>query len=123
MNEAKFKTWLVTNLKKLGYFVQTIETTTGRGVPDLVALKNGKTCWLELKCVSGPIIVRPEQYSWGLRAHKAGVDVSVVNYNEDDKRVEICKHPMGTEMVARGWKVHPYMIVQRKNIAFWHHHL
>ena len=37
--EAKFKSWLVKKIRELSYMVQTIETTTGRGVPDLVGFR------------------------------------------------------------------------------------
>lgn len=45
-------------LREAGFFVQTIETETGPGVPDMWWVKDGKSGWIELKLVQN-IPVRP----------------------------------------------------------------
>ena len=63
--ENKFSNWLCKALRDNGAFVQKLEVTTGRGVPDLVVFM-GETTFLELKF--GTRTVRPEQYVWAIKS-------------------------------------------------------
>ena len=63
--ENKFSNWLCKALRDNGAFVQKLEVTPGRGVPDLVVIMHN-TVFLELKF--GTTCVRPEQYVWAMHA-------------------------------------------------------
>lgn len=64
--EALFKRWFLFKLPK-GWHAQTIETTTGRGVPDLNVCHEGREYWIELKADGAIPKIRPEQWAWMTR--------------------------------------------------------
>lgn len=80
--EANFKSWLVSGLPA-GWHAQTVETTTGRGVPDLniCGSMKGKTVemWLELKGDHNRPMLRPEQFAWLMRRAAVGGRVGVLH--------------------------------------------
>lgn len=84
--EANFKKWLIEGLPN-GWHGQTIETTTGRGVPDLnlCGSADGKTVewWLELKAAHNRPFLRPEQFAWMMRRSAVGGKVAVVHRQKD----------------------------------------
>jgi hypothetical protein len=103
--ETKFKSWLVAKLRDEGAFVQTIETTTGRGVPDLAVLYRGRTIWLELKASKGSCIIRPEQYVWHRKAHTAaGIHVRTLQYELNSETVRVFS-TCNPSKQAKGWKL------------------
>lgn len=62
-----------------GIVLQRFENIVGCGVPDLMAIHNGATTWYELKVpVRGEVLLRKEQYAWGMRVSNAGGRVVVV---------------------------------------------
>lgn len=79
--EASFKARLVKRFREEGAFVQTIETTTGRGVPDLAVIWHNHTSWIEVKTgKSKNPILRPEQRAWHHKASLKGVFVKTIHY-------------------------------------------
>lgn len=80
--EALFKTWLTGGLPA-HWHGQTIETTTGRGVPDvnICGSASGKTVewWLELKASHPRPLLRPEQFAWMTRRSAVGGRVGVLH--------------------------------------------
>jgi hypothetical protein len=65
MTEKTFSKWLVTTLRKQGWHVQRIETSTGSGVPDINCCKNGEEIWIETKCMDSIYpTLRPMQWAW-----------------------------------------------------------
>jgi len=75
VNEAAFSRRLMALLRKAMPFVQRIESgTTGRGVPDVYAVYDGREVWLELKNIRrsiGSVTTqhipwRPAQQAWAL---------------------------------------------------------
>ena len=46
--EALSSKWFMGGLPKT-WHAQRIETSTGRGVPDIELCANGRTCWIEMK--------------------------------------------------------------------------
>ena len=68
--EQKFSNWLCKALRANGAFVQKLEVTTGRGVPDLFVAGNGRSHMIELKYDTE--IIRPEQHVWCLKATEKG---------------------------------------------------
>jgi hypothetical protein len=77
-SESDFKKWFVAQFKK-DCDITPIETSTSRGVPDLNLCRQGVEIWVELKLfVSGRVLLRPEQYAWGLRRHHHGGRVFIV---------------------------------------------
>lgn len=80
--EATFKSWFIGGLPP-GWHGQTIETTTGRGVPDVnvCGSENGQTVewWLELKAQHKQPLLRPEQFAWLTRRSNVGGRVGVLH--------------------------------------------
>jgi hypothetical protein len=89
--ESAFKTRVVKNLKKLGFFCQTIETTTGRGVPDVWVCHSGVSAWLECKAPkANKIELRKEQRAWqlavGINHH---IPIFVLAEHQNDKAITL----------------------------------
>ena len=79
MNEASFKN-LCRRKAPEGTHWQTIETSTGRGVPDVSACYEGWSVWLEFKVDWGSgILLRPEQRVWSIKRKEAGGHVIVLS--------------------------------------------
>lgn len=77
--EQRFKKRIRTALVLMGWDVQTIETSTGRGVPDLnVSHAHIGEFWLELKYGDATPKVRPEQNAWLTRSAMHGRHCAVV---------------------------------------------
>lgn len=63
-NEARFRRWLVKQAPK-NSLIQTIETSTGTGVPDVFYCYKGRPCWIELKDTEGAqCYMRTSQWIW-----------------------------------------------------------
>ena len=94
--------------------VQRIETSTGSGVPDINICYLGMEAWVEAKMViPGGVILRKEQFAWGMRRAQAGgmaavlaaeeagdlfyywkfPDIQVTPWHRDDKYVKILNQP------------------------------
>lgn len=71
--EGRFKQWIVKG-KPEKAMMQTIETSTGSGVPDLFYCDKGRECWIELKAT--PHLtekkIRTSQWIWFKNLLKAG---------------------------------------------------
>lgn len=77
--EARFKTRVRQILLEHHWDVQTIETATGRGVPDLSIAKKGVgNIWIELKYGDKEPQIRPEQNAWLTRRAMHGGKCGVV---------------------------------------------
>jgi len=89
--EANFKKRLVVGLKKLGVFCQTIETSTGRGVPDLWICNQGQSLWIECKApAANKITIRPEQRNWMLDVNIIRkVSVFILAEHQNDKKISL----------------------------------
>lgn len=62
--EKEFKRWIVSNAPN-DWLIQTIETATGSGVPDLFICINGNQGWAELKSTdSTRCYMRISQWRW-----------------------------------------------------------
>lgn len=102
--EQKFYARLRTQLVRANAFIQRLEVTTGRGVPDLfivISTHDPKLNWatgffIELKaCPSTNLQIRSEQYAWLRKANMHGVMCSLVFLviNEDPNSREITVVP------------------------------
>lgn len=84
--ERRFKDWFIRNLPG-NWHAQTIETTTGRGVPDVnlsAKLPNRNLeMWLELKGRHRCPLLRPEQFAWLMRRQAAGGVVGVLHCDRE----------------------------------------
>jgi Holliday junction resolvase len=89
--EAKFKAKLTKNLKKIGFFVQSVETSTGRGVPDLWVCHRGASMWIECKAPKGnQIELRKEQRTWCINvAINHEIPVVIVAEHQNDKTLTL----------------------------------
>jgi hypothetical protein len=71
MSESDFRRWITKNKPK-NSIIQTIETGTGSGVPDLFYCWNGRPCWIELKATQGrACYMRISQWRWFCNLAKA----------------------------------------------------
>lgn len=61
---------------------QRVEAVTGRGIPDLNLCLNGREWWLELKADHRLPKLRPEQFAWLHRRHRAGGRCGVIHRPE-----------------------------------------
>lgn len=87
MTEAQFKAHLQKKLSGPLAHWQSIETTTGRGVPDVNLCYRGTELWMELKVGKKPEpILRPEQFAWAIRRFTAGGNCCIVMLEDNDPR-------------------------------------
>ena len=81
--EAELSKWFCNQLKRECH-VQRIETNINPGVPDLSLCRDGVAIWVELKMfIEGKVLLRKEQYAWGLSRSLHGDRVFVVACHED----------------------------------------
>lgn len=79
MNESSFKQKIKRHLVEHGWDVQMIETSTGRGVPDMnVSHPLMGDIWIEVKYGDKKPDLRPEQRAWLIRAKAYGRTCFVV---------------------------------------------
>jgi len=81
MSEATFVRGLVRRLREYGAFVQRIEDSIARGVPDIFAVLDGQAFWIEAKyrerwparaSTKVRVGLRPEQVIWLMDCWDAG---------------------------------------------------
>lgn len=115
MNEHQFYQKFQDHMKGHGAHCQRIENTVGSGVPDINVCLLGMEAWAELKMIIPVgVLLRKEQYAWGMRRAQAGgtvvviaddgdffhcwkfPDVQVEAYGNSDKYVRIHSKPSET---------------------------
>lgn len=84
--EAQFKSKFCDMFRKIAD-VTTIESNTGRGIPDVNMCYRGCEVWVELKIFTGGrVLLRPEQHAWGIRRTVThGGRVFVVALHQSDR--------------------------------------
>lgn len=89
MRESIFRSRLAAHMRKHGAHVQTIETSTGNGVPDLELCWRGQTGWCELKVMDWgkPLTIRPAQWVWYNNRRKAGGRIALLAFKEDGRKL------------------------------------
>lgn len=55
MLEQKIQSKIIKNLEKDGWYMVKLITTTKAGIPDLMAMKNGRTVFIEVKQPGGRV--------------------------------------------------------------------
>lgn len=83
--------------------VQRIESSSGSGVPDVNGCCNGQgEYWLELKIVleHRGVVLRKEQYAWGMRRNNSGGRVLVIALEPHMEEILFWKYPF--EVVPEG---------------------
>ena len=81
--EHKFHQYLRNKLRDIAH-LQRIESTTGAGIPDLMGCSLGRYAWIELKVMlKQGVLLRREQYAWGLRHAKYQGRCLIVAENGD----------------------------------------
>ena len=109
MKESAF--WLSIKPIFNGCDAQRIDVTSGRGVPDVNMVIQGKEVWIELKIAyKGQFFLRKEQYVWGLRRTKVGGHVFSLGYDHLERKYYIWKAPFP---VIHGGK---YLIVSKETV-------
>lgn len=91
-DEQRFHKWLKSQLEPCDY--QRLENI-GSGMPDVnvAAGDAGEELWLELKIfTAGKILLRKEQYAWGMRAWVYGRKVFIVAQHQTGD-IFIAKYP------------------------------
>lgn len=87
-NEARFRRWLVKQAPK-NSLIQTIETSTGTGVPDVFYCYKGRPCWIELKDTEGAqCYMRTSQWIW-FRKYILSGGMGYLMIRRKDKTVDI----------------------------------
>jgi hypothetical protein len=75
-DEAKFSGWLRSRLPGIS---QRVENTVGPGTPDFCYCHMNRVIWVETKIfVRGKVLLRKEQYAWGMRWGRAGAPVFII---------------------------------------------
>src|SRR6266550_5439963 len=92
MTETQLNQWISSALHPA--HVQRIETSTAAGVPDMNVCHEGHEFWIESKLyIPGRgVLLRKEQYAWGMRRATVGGRAFVVYYC-DPGSICICMFP------------------------------
>lgn len=96
-------------LRDNGFFVQTIETETGPGVPDLWWLHKGVAGWLELKHVKQ------------MPARATTKVFASLNYNlsnEQSNWIDLCLRNLGKADILVGYKTEYFLVPGRFHDRF-----
>lgn len=89
MAEKDFKSWILKNASQ-DWLLQTIETTTGSGVPDLFFCVDGYQGWIELKSSqSDHCYMRISQWRWFCKLTSRGGFGFLIIKREKLKRVDV----------------------------------
>jgi hypothetical protein len=90
--EKEFVKWIHRQFS-LDHFVR-LESTTERGIPDINVCRMGKEVWIEAKIeTSYKVLLRPEQYAWGMRGASNLRSVYVVSCDLQRGIVKVWKYP------------------------------
>lgn len=93
-SESEFRTWFIKKMRDLGVDAISIENTTSRGVPDVNLCYHGREMWCELKLfVGGRVLIRPEQFAWGMRRSNHGGNVLLLALHPN-KRIHVFAYPL-----------------------------
>ena len=106
-DEKKFYAWLRDGLSNMSNMhIQRIENTTSPGVPDInvanmnaadkaMGLTTGNIeVWIELKMVLPEgIVIRKEQYAWGIKRSMCGGNVFILAYDIEKETIRIHMFP------------------------------
>lgn len=91
-SEKDFVSWIKRELETCD--VVKIESSTSRGIPDLNVASCSKEIWIEAKvCVKHRVLLRPEQYAWGMRRAIHGGRVFVVALEPQRGLIFIWRYP------------------------------
>lgn len=82
MTEATFSKRIVKILKEGGAFVRRVENLCDSGFPDIIAIYNGQTVFLELKARKGSL--RPTQIAWHRQAATKNIPVYIVKHKDEE---------------------------------------
>lgn len=93
--EAEFRKWVKAQLSP-HFFMQTIETSTSTGVPDLFLAREGRYAWVELKCdvIDKPPLIRKEQRVWGIRHAQKKGQTLLIQRSDYDLSIRIWVQPI-----------------------------
>lgn len=113
-SEKQFSAWLMKRLNERGH-AQRIETTTSNGVPDINWCVDGKECWIETKIGCTEILLRKEQYAWGMKRSVHGCNVRVFSYCPKHDAISIYIFPLTVKVKGKYLKIAspPAMLIDR----------
>lgn len=87
--EKEFRKWVMTTAPK-DWMLQTIETSTGTGIPDLFFCVKGYQGWVELKSTnSKDCYMRISQWRWFNRLCSRGGFALLMIKRIKDKRIDV----------------------------------
>lgn len=119
MSEKNFSRWL---MSKLPGDVQRIETTIGRGTPDITWCHEGLEVWIETKVgLKNHIRLRPEQYAWGRRRAAAGGIVLVIA-ETPERNIFVYRHPLEVRQCSKYMLItsDPDLVIERADrVMVW----
>lgn len=112
--EQKLNAWILGKLKRCDPV--RIENSIGGGMPDINACHDGREVWIESKIyVGGRVLLRKEQYAWGIRRSMHAGRVYVIAKHPVE-RIYIWRHPF--EVMPHGKYVAIYqapMVIANKD--------
>jgi hypothetical protein len=111
MIESGFRRKVTSILRDAGFFVQTIETETGPGVPDLWWVKGGISGWLELKLIQ-TFPIREKTAVFKSMNHPLS--------NEQINWISLCLRKGGKADILVGYKLE-YFFVPGSSADFMNH--
>lgn len=82
MLESQIQNKIKTELVKAGYFVTKLIQTTSAGIPDLLAIKDGKAFFIEVKRPKVGVISELQKYR--IKELKDKGAVAVIAYSVED---------------------------------------
>lgn len=90
--ETEFRKWMVKNANSLGWMIQSIETSTGSGVPDIFVCNYGWNAWAELKSTnSNKVFMRISQFRWFIRyVRRGGIGLLIIKRLKE-RRIDVYK--------------------------------
>lgn len=99
--EKEFRRWIVQSASK-DWLCQSIETSTGTGIPDLFICTHGYQCWAELKATESDsrIYMRISQYRWFCRLISRGGYGLLLIKRTKTRRVDVYEAKVLTQFSA-----------------------
>lgn len=90
--EQRFNQWIIDTFKDGD--VLRVESLTENGIPDINVCIMGMEAWIESKVAHrGIILLRKEQYAWGMRRHHAGGTVAILALDEYENLIIGYRYP------------------------------
>lgn len=85
--ERAFYEYIAPKLRAHGHLQRIESGQTSPGIPDMCLCINGIEAWIELKVASPHVLLRKEQYAWGVSASAYGRKCYVLAWDPEVEHV------------------------------------